>query len=157
MALLIAVLFTMPYSTLGVQAATGKVTLLPCIVGQTAQGYRIAEYTLHAGADIDYSFSATGDVTFYVEYSPDVFPAPLTIRVWLVNVSSGQGVFRAWAGFNAFVVRNENTTATVTVFYNIHLHELVDWGLILIVIAAVAVAIAGTGIAVMIRSGRKGG
>jgi len=157
--LVMTAMFTMSFLALIVRGATGEATLPPRLVGQAAQGYRAAQYTLQTEDEIDYSFSATGEVTFYVMYRPDVSgPAPIMPILWMVNVSSGLGVFKAdWGGIYFFKFRNENTTTTVTVSYSIQPHESwwVLWVLVLAFMAA-AVTVLVVGIAVIRMHKKKG-
>jgi len=119
--------------------------------------YRAAEYILDVGDKIDYSFSASGEVLFFVLYRSVIDSlAPVTVKLREANVSRGHGVLEAdWAGDYSFGFGSENTTASITVSYSIHEPWLAEWGLVLGLATAAAIVLVA-GIVIVRRTKRKG-
>jgi hypothetical protein len=158
-----AAIMVLPYAAANVRGGHGEILLPPA--AEWTGGpiyYDVANYSLDVGDKIDYSFSASDEVSFSVFYKPVIEGAPTPVLGILHerNVSLGQGVLEVdWAGIYWFSFGNENTKASIIVSYSIDHHEswLAEWGLIAVTIAGIAVAVSVVGATLVISARRKGG
>ena len=151
----------LPSTAVSVRGTHGEIELPPLTEGTGPQFCRAAEHTLDVGDKVDYSFSASGEISFVVVFRSDIVQslAPVASILREANVSNGHGVLEAdWAGIYFFGFESENTSASITVSFSINIHEswLAEWGLALGIIAAAAVALVVAGIVVVGKTKRKG-
>lgn len=100
----------LPCGTLNAQGSRGQVTIQPNLI----YPQRVAEFTLYTGDEVDYSYNAAGEVSFYVIWD-------WAMIKWQELKPSGQGTFKADKyGTYVFAFLNPNTTDSVTVTYDIH-------------------------------------